>query len=214
MSLVILSSFAIRSFYFVVFELRWQGQTPGKRMMTIRVINRGGGRLSADAIFARNLMRELELFLPLSSMFSSDINTSGWVNFFTVVWLGVFVLMPFFNRDRMRVGDIVGGTWVVTAPASLLYSDLASGSGAAAESDYRFTREQLDVYGVYELQTLEAVLRKRGAEARATHDAVYDRISKKIGWAPEASHTVRSRAFLEAYYRALPGASRDRPSVR
>ena len=202
-SLVILCSFAIRSLYFVFFELRWQGQTPGKRSMNIRVIDRGGGRLSADAIFARNLMRELELYLPMSLLFSSNLETSGWINLFTAIWLGIFLLMPFFNRDSMRVGDIVGGTWVVAAPASVLYSDLASSKASATESPYQFSKEQLGVYGVYELQTLEAVLRKRGSDARDTRVAVYDRISRKIGWLPDAGQTVNAGDFLDAYYRAL-----------
>ena len=126
MSLVVLCSFAIRSFYFIAFELRWQGQTPGKRAMKIRVIDLSGGRLSADAVFARNLMRELELFLPISLMVSNQVSTSGLGNLLTFLWLGIFVLLPFFNRDRMRAGDMIGGTWVVAAPASILLSDLAS----------------------------------------------------------------------------------------
>ena len=199
--LMILLSFAIRSLYFVFFELRWQGQTPGKRRMNIRVINRGGGRLTADAIFARNLMRELELFLPMSLLYSGA--TWGWADLFTALWLGIFLLMPFFNRDNMRVGDLVGGTWVVAAPASILYSDLARRSQNTTESPYQFTREQLSVYGVYELQTLEAVLRKRGSDARSTHVAVYERISRKIGWSPAEGQAVHARDFLEAYYRGL-----------
>ncbi len=203
MSLVVLCSFAIRSFYFIAFELRWQGQTPGKRAMKIRVIDRSGGRLSADAVFARNLMRELELFLPISLMVSNQVSTSGWGNLLTFLWVGVFVLLPFFNRDRMRAGDMIGGTWVVAAPASILLSDLASARSTDDDEPYRFTRDQLHVYGIYELQTLESVLRERGINARATFDTVYERISNKIGWAPEPGQTVHSRAFLEAYYRAL-----------
>ena len=34
----ILAFFLIRSFYFIWFESRWQGRTPGKRMVGIRVI--------------------------------------------------------------------------------------------------------------------------------------------------------------------------------
>ncbi|HEX6267553.1 MAG TPA: RDD family protein, partial [Burkholderiales bacterium] len=51
--LVILISFFIRSFYFIYFELRWQGQTPGKRLLGIRVIDRKGGYLRPYAVFAR-----------------------------------------------------------------------------------------------------------------------------------------------------------------
>ena len=71
MSFVVLFSFAVRSFYFILFELRWHGTTPGKRMMGLRVIDRAGGRLQSDAVFARNLMREIEMFIPLSLLFSA-----------------------------------------------------------------------------------------------------------------------------------------------
>jgi len=63
LSFMIIASFAIRSFYFAFFELRWRGATPGKRLMGLRVVDRRGGRLTSEAIFARNLMREVELFI-------------------------------------------------------------------------------------------------------------------------------------------------------
>ena len=44
--------------------MRWRGITPGKRVFGLRVIDRGGGALRADAVIARNLMREIEVFLP------------------------------------------------------------------------------------------------------------------------------------------------------
>ena len=54
----LLVSFLMRNFYFTWFELRWHGATPGKRKIGIRVIDGDGGQLSADAVFARNFMRE------------------------------------------------------------------------------------------------------------------------------------------------------------
>jgi len=38
--------------------------TPGKRILGIRVAARNGKALTAEAVFARNAMRELEVFLP------------------------------------------------------------------------------------------------------------------------------------------------------
>ena len=59
LGLTILVFFLIRGFYFIYCELRWQGQTPGKRALGIRVIDRKGGYLRPDAVFARNLLREV-----------------------------------------------------------------------------------------------------------------------------------------------------------
>ena len=209
---VLLTSFLVRSFYFIFFELRWQGATPGKRALGLRVIDRAGGRLGADAIFARNLMREVELFLPLSLLFAAEqTGSQAWVMFLTLCWASIFTLMPLFNRDRLRVGDIVGGTWVVKAPKSRLLPDMAQQDGqgeisdvpqpAAATPDVAFTEAQLDAYGIYELQTLEAVLRQTGPHADRTRRTVCERIQAKIGW--EDSAPVESRRFLEAYYSAL-----------
>ncbi len=199
--------FALRNFYFTFFELRWHGMTPGKRALRIRVIDRNGGRLRPEAIFARNLMREVELFLPLSLVASAgSMGQSNWSVLFALVWAGIFALMPLFNKDHMRVGDIVGSTWVIKAPKTALQADMAEGktralSAGAPAPSYSFTREQLEIYGIYELQTLEAVLRQTGTGAHDTQLEVCNRICRKIGWQGEQpAYPVR---FLEDFYAAL-----------
>jgi hypothetical protein len=62
--------------------------------------------------------------------------------------------------------------------------------------DHRFTEAQLDVYGVFELQTLERVLRDAPADAVANVAAT---IRRKIGYAQDGSPDY---AFLSAYYDA------------
>ena len=207
--LVILASFAVRSFYFIAFELRWQGRTPGKRLVGLRVIDRHGGPLRPDAIFARNLMREIELFMPATLLLLGERGgVEGWFTVLVLIWLAVFVLMPFFNRDRMRVGDLIAGTWVIVAPRTQLLQDLAKprtaaqGAAAAGSDRYRFTKAQLDIYGIYELQVLEDVLRNRGSAASTTLHDVCRRIQRKIGWRPEVRVT-EARFFLEAFYAQL-----------
>ena len=56
--------FLFRNAYFLFFELGPRGATPGKRMVGIRIAARDGGRLSAEMVLARNLLRDIELFLP------------------------------------------------------------------------------------------------------------------------------------------------------
>jgi len=204
----LLAFFIVRNFYFTYFELRWHGMTPGKRAVRTRVIDRFGGRLRPESVFARNLMREVELFLPLSLVASAGtVGAGNWSILFALVWASLFTLMPLFNKDVMRAGDIVGGTWVIKAPKSQLLPDMAqatvtgpraSDPGAPA---YTFTREQLEVYGIYELQTLETVLRQHGATADETRIEVCNRIRRKIEWQGEAQGDPRH--FLEAFYAAL-----------
>jgi len=114
-SIYLLISFLLRNFYFIFFEVYWRGATPGKRLMHLRVIDRKGGRLKADAIFARNLMREVEIFMPLSLLFSGGaVGNEAWMIVLTLAWVSIFMLLPLFNKDILRAGDMVGGTWVVS----------------------------------------------------------------------------------------------------
>lgn len=192
----IVGAFVLRNFYFAGFELGPRAATPGKRMMGLRVVARDGGRLSADAIFARNAMREIEFFLPLSTL--ATTGTGGWLMLLGLGWTGVFLLFPLFNRDRLRIGDLVAGTLVVHARRRRLQAELA-GEGDVGAPEIAFSPEQLDAYGVKELQVLEAVL--RGNE-RKTLAAVAQRIQAKIGW---TGGFVPDRAFLTAYYGGLRG---------
>jgi uncharacterized RDD family membrane protein YckC len=190
----ILGFFFLRVFYFTAFEVTPRAATWGKRILGIRVASRDGGALTADAIFARNAMRELELFLPLSFLVAQKEAVDAWIYLLATVWCGVFVLFPLFNRDRLRIGDIVAGTWVVRAPKRLLGRDLLD---RPQSSELVFTKEQVDAYGIKELAVLEDVLRHSHAE---TVHAVAERIRTKIGMTHDRS---LDGEFLQAYYKAL-----------
>jgi len=192
----LLGAFVLRTFWFIGFELGTRAATPGKRLMGIRVVARDGGRLTADAVVARNLIRELELFLPLTMMGvgAAEDMVSGWTALAGVAWSLTLSLFLLFNRDRMRMGDLIAGTWVVMAKRAKLDRDItADGGGVDA---IRFTDAELAVYGIYELQELERVL--RGADPRAMRD-VADTIRGKIGRPVAEEDDV----FLTSYYRQL-----------
>lgn len=195
----LLGFFLLRNFYFTGFELTPAAATPGKRLMKLRVIARNGGRLTADAVFGRNAMRELELYLPMIFMLSRGQGVDAWVISLGCLWSLVFLLFPLFNRDHLRAGDLIAGTMVVRAPRPVLAPDL-SRDGAVALNELRFTDEQLSAYGIKELQVLESVLRSND---RKTLAEVARRIRGKIGWIDEVG--VSDRAFLTGYYAALRG---------
>jgi hypothetical protein len=92
------------------------------------------------------------------------------------------------------VGDLVAGTWVVRTGRDRLGDDLAA--GAAGRQRRRFSDHALGLYGVYELQTLEDVLRNAQPEAIATVAAT---IRRKADLADDGD----DRGFLEDYYAAL-----------
>ena len=190
-----LGAFLLRTFWFIGFELGSRAATPGKRLMGIRVVARDGGRLTADAVVARNLIRELEIFLPLMMLGVgvAEDAVSGWLMLAGVLWSLTLSLFLLFNRDRMRMGDLIAGTWVVMAQRVKLDTDIATD---AAGNAIAFTESELAVYGIFELQELERVL--RGRDPRAMRE-VADAIRTKIGRAIAEEDDV----FLLSYYRQL-----------
>jgi len=204
--LIMLFFFVTRSFYFSFFELNWNGRTPGKRLLGLRVIDRKGGQLRADQIFARNLMREVEVYIPITAALMPGAATQGidgWVTMALIAWVLALLLVPFFNRDNLRGGDLIASTWVISEPSAQLLTDVAGPAARQGDGQagYRFTPAQLDAYGIYELQMLERLLRVEAQTSQVSIKAVYDKIRTKIGWQPAAGETPR--AFLEAYYTAL-----------
>lgn len=201
--------FVLRTFYFTFFECRARGATPGKRALKLRVVDAHGGPLTAEAVFARNLMREVEFFVPLVALLaptSLGDSLPGWARLVSLGWLLVFACLPLFNRDRLRTGDLVGGTLVVREPRALLLEDLsgtpvARRQAAAPAAHYRFTREQLDIYGIYELQVLEELLRSGGSGRWQSLIAVADKVQARLGWKPPVDPRDVER-FLRDFYTA------------
>lgn len=196
----IIAMFLFRNAWFLFFELGPRGATPGKRMTGIRVAARGTERLTTEAVIARNIIRDIELFMPVvfiggAISAGGDTDVAGWG---AAIWFGIFLLFPFFNRDALRCGDVIAGTWVVEASRRKLGDALSvSAPVAATDQAYTFTTEELAVYGEFELQTLERVLREARAPALAD---VADAISRKIG----RPYPYRGeRLFLESYYLQL-----------
>jgi uncharacterized RDD family membrane protein YckC len=188
--------FFLRNGWFTGFEMGGRGATPGKRLMGLRVVARDGARLTGGAVLARNAMREIEVFLPLTFLAAQAAEglADAFLTLFALIWSGTFLFFPLFNRDRLRVGDFVAGTWVVRTVKASLGEDLAA--VAARRQRRRFSDAALGLYGVYELQALEDVLRNGQPEAIATVAAT---IRRKGGIEDDGD----DRGFLEDYYAAL-----------
>ena len=88
-AIAVLGSFLIFAGYFVFFEVRWQGQTPGKRIAKIRVIREDGRPVRLAQAVLRSLLR------PIDDAF----------------FIGAFLI--FFGKREKRIGDWAAGTLVV-----------------------------------------------------------------------------------------------------
>jgi len=192
----LLGFFLLRNGWFVLFELSGRGATPGKRLLGLRVVARDGSRLTGGAVLVRNAMREVELFLPLSflAIDASESRLDALIYILAFSWVALFLFFPLFNRDRLRVGDLLAGTWVVHAVRGALADDLV---GIMTVRQRRtFPKAALELYGIYELQTLEDVLRKGSDEAVVT---VAASIRTKAGLLDDGDDF----GFLSDYYAAL-----------
>jgi len=191
----LLGFFILRNGWFSLLEMGSRGATPGKRLMGLRVVARDGARLTRAAVIARNAMREIEVFLPLSflGMQTAQGTADTFLVLFALTWSGLFLFFPLFNKDRLRVGDLVAGTWVVQTTKAKLSTDLV---GGAQRPRRTFPEAALKLYGIYELQTLEQVLRNDQAEAIAT-------VARTIRHKADLPDDGDDWGFLSDYYAAL-----------
>ncbi len=84
--------FALYNGYFIGFEWLMNGQTPGKRLLHVRVIKEGGYGLRLFDTLLRNLLRVID-FVPL--------------------FYGIGLVSLLLTRNCQRLGDLVAGTLVV-----------------------------------------------------------------------------------------------------
>lgn len=201
---LLLGLFLVRYFYFFGFESFWRGTTPGKRVLELRVVSRDGGRLGMDAIFARNLTRDIELFLPILVWIMPEAlvgPSPPWLWIPATIWVFALSAMPLFTKERVRMGDLVGGTRIVRVPRKTLLTDKAH-VDLLAQAGIEFSREQLSVYGEHELETLATLLRTIDDHDVKLDDLrkVSGAIAKRIGYVgPEP--LVNPVTFLRSFYR-------------
>jgi uncharacterized RDD family membrane protein YckC len=146
-AMLIILVFILMSGYFVFFEWIWNGQTPGKRWLKLRVIREDGRPISFFEAMVRNLLRNF------------DIMPSP---FYSIGLISVFAT----ERDQ-RVGDLVAGTVVVRereAEAPAFAEVFASPvSDAALRRSFKPVAFTADVNSLTEgeIQVVESFLRRR-----------------------------------------------------
>jgi len=99
-ALYYLLSFTITVAYSMTLEWFGRGQTIGKRVLRLRVMDRGGFRLQFSQVALRNLLRIVDLMPP------------------TIYLVGGVVSL--FSRYGQRLGDIAANTIVVVTPKTIL----------------------------------------------------------------------------------------------
>ena len=97
-------TFALYWAYYILFEVVWGGQSPGKRLVGLRVIRIDGAPAVPGQIVIRNIMRLVDLF--------PGFYVTGLVTMF-------------LNSQSRRLGDYAAGTLVVREGRKVSLSQLS-----------------------------------------------------------------------------------------
>lgn len=90
--------------YYVFFEMLWNGQSPGKRWVGLRVIRTDGTPITLSEALIRNLVRIVD-FLP--------------------AMYGIGIISMFIDKQSRRLGDLAAGTLVVQDRATISIQSLS-----------------------------------------------------------------------------------------
>jgi uncharacterized RDD family membrane protein YckC len=125
--LFVLALFVVTAGYFMLFEIVWNGQTPGKRLVGVRVIRENGYPIRPVDAVIRNLVRIVD-WLPAT--------------------YGIGVLTMLLNTRSKRLGDFAAGTIVVRegarGAASVLIPAVSESRGyALSNADATLVRDFL-----------------------------------------------------------------------
>lgn len=187
-SIQILVFFSIYMGYFVFFETLWQGQTPGKRLVKLRVIRDDGrpGRLPQATL--RSLLR------PIDDLF----------------FLGVFFII--FGKQEKRLGDWVAGTLVVQEERPVTSAKFPLSQEARTLAEQLPTQANLSQLLPEDFAVIREYLRRRSvmlAEARIEKSKELARQVKQLIELEKVPKGVTANHFLEAVYLAYQ-QERDR----
>lgn len=148
-ALVGLLGFAILWGYYIFFELIWNGQSPGKRTVGMRVVREGGRPITFVSSAIRNFIRLVD-FLP--------------------AFYGIGVVVMFVDRRARRLGDLVGGTLVVKERHGVTLESLAARGplppARPGEPQPQPTMPNLDQLNDQDYDLVQEFLRRRGELGR------------------------------------------------
>lgn len=165
------SSFA----YFSTFELLLRGQTPGKRKMGVRVVQRDGFSLSPTSILIRNIFRVIDQ-LP-------------------VLWV-----VPVVSARGQRFGDMAAGTVVVSDDPQPL-GDLRRTLLARlpADAQFRFDGSSLAKLKGTDAEAIEKILERWESLPAAQRDALGEKLATNLAsrLGVEAPEPAKRLVFLE-----------------
>jgi uncharacterized RDD family membrane protein YckC len=164
--ILLLFGFVIFYGYFVFFETIWNGQTPGKRLLKLRVVQENGSSVTFIKVLIRNILRIIDS-LP------------------TAYAIGIISIL--ISKKNQRLGDLAAGTVIIredveAAPAAIDFAvSEAPWSGVARLHLHEIREEEFATLKKY-------LLRRESLPEDETQDfeqklALF--FSRKLGLTPE-----------------------------
>jgi len=194
-ALRIVGFFAVFMSYNILTEWVWRGQTVGKRVMKVRVMDARGGRLEPNQIILRNILRLIDM-LPMLYL------------------LGGAVCM--LTRHYQRLGDLAAGT-VVVRIQEIVPPDLDQLLGGKFNSmlSYRHLAARLRNRTSPELAAaaLEAVVRREQLDPQArlrVFAGLAVKFRELVTFPPEAVETLADEQYVRNAVEIVFRTSRPR----
>ncbi len=202
-AIVIFAIFMFQWGYFTLFEAFWNGQTPGKRFVQLRVIQKTGRSISLFESMSRNLIRIV------------DAMPSLYI---------VGAICIFFSRRHQRLGDLVAGTLVVHTRK--LEETVADGSStrtftaAALEppvevpkvSSTHFPADAVARLSLEDLQLIESFLARRLDLPLDVRASLRGKLARRLS--EKMQFPIPDGISVETFLEEIPPAIRSAGAIR
>ena len=186
----ILISFAIYVGYFVFFETIWQGQTPGKKRVHIRVVDDNGRPVNLVKTTLRALLRPID---DLSS-------------------IGVFLII--FTKREKRIGDLIAGTLVIQEEANIITTQVNDMSEQAIELATTLSgSSNISLLSPENFTILGDYLNRRNSMSKLARNDTARKLALQVQNIVELEtipENVTANLFIEAIYLAYQRAEPSR----
>ena len=149
-AVMIIVLFLLFTGYFALFEWWWDGQTPGKRLMKLRVIREDGRPITLWEAIARNLLRIFDA-----------------IPGFVIPIYSIGLIVVFLSGRDQRVGDLFAGTVVIRERTDEAPTFAETFSNPVADAAFRRVQKptafeaNISSLGEMEIDIVESFLRRR-----------------------------------------------------
>jgi uncharacterized RDD family membrane protein YckC len=191
LAIQLLIIFATYVGYFVFFETVWQGQTPGKRFVKIRVIQDNGRPIQLQQATLRALLRPID----------------------DLLFIGVFFIV--FGKREKRLGDWVAGTIVIQEEKSIAAANFILSEEAQTLANKLQIEADISRLLPEDFAVIREYLQRRGqmlSQARIELSRKLAYQIKDIILLEEVPEGVTANLFLEAVYLAYQQQSSASPN--